>query len=381
MTSNVTRREFVEVVAAASAMSLPAAGAAAAESDPDDDFSFLLLGDTHFDRIDHHDLDWMRDHFAKDIAQVENYCRHTKDVLPKLLAQSAESLHASELSSAFVLHVGDLVEGICGNHELAVRHCREAWSFIGDVGFGVPFVMTKGNHDITGPGSVQAYEEVLLRGTAGELGRDRIERTSFAFHRGENLFAIFDAYDRDAIDWLEQLVIESTFRCLFVLLHLPVVPYNARSNWRVYSQSQQAERRQRLIDLLGRHRAIVLSGHLHKYSTLVRQTRTGRFVQLAVSSIAKNKGHDTKSGLQGIESYGERLVDLEPDFDPKSKALRENVLRDEQPFIKHFEYAQQAGYAVVHVRRNGVDADVYHWPDAHNPARVALSELAGVSDG
>jgi hypothetical protein len=206
MNTQFTRRQFVSTLVAGStvaralpkAMSKPTAAARG-------DFSFLLLGDTHFDRREHHDFEWMRAHYAKDIEQVESYCRHTQDVLPKLLAAAKQRLAEANGTTAFALHVGDLIEGICGNRTLATRQCREGWDFFQAAKLGVPLLMTKGNHDITGPGAEEAYREVLMPETAKELGREKLEQTSYAFQREDNLFAAFDAYDPKAIDWLERV--------------------------------------------------------------------------------------------------------------------------------------------------------------------------------
>ena len=372
--NDVTRREFIAsaTVGAACAIALP--NALAANRENYNRFSFLLLGDTHFDRIKHHDIAWMHEHFAKDISQVENYCRHTEEKLPRLLKAAKSRLGKADPSTAFALHVGDLVEGICGNNELATRHCEEGWEFFKQANLGVPLLMTKGNHDVTGPGSVEAYNEVLLQKTAKELGRDKLERTSYSFKQGDNLFAVFDAYDRDAIDWLEELVSKTDFRRLFVLMHLPVVPYNARSNWRVYYHERQAERRQRLVDLLGQHRAIVLCGHLHKYSLLVRRCKTGKFAQLAISSVMKNaagKPHYSKAS-----DYGPHLASLEAMFSPDTLDVRETVLSNEKPFIEHFEYAHNSGFAMLSVRADDVHVEVYDGTEPTTPWKtVSLSKL------
>lgn len=67
---------------------------------------------------------------------------------------------------------------------------------------------------------------------------------------------------KGSLAWFERLMAEKKPRRLVFVIHMPVVPYNARSWWVVFAQ-QPAER-QRLLDLLGRRRAIVLCGHLHK---------------------------------------------------------------------------------------------------------------------
>ena len=371
-----TRRQIVRALTAGAATAPGLSRAAFAPDRREDRFSFLLLGDTHFDRPTHHDYEWLRVHYPKDLSQIENYCRLTREALPKLLAAAAERTRAADPPVAFALHVGDLVEGLCGNLGLATRHCTEAWEFFRRADLGVPLLMTKGNHDVTGPGAAEAFRDVLLAATAAELGRDRLERACYSFERGGHLFAALDAYDRTAVDWLETLVRERTFRRLFVLVHPPVVPYNARATWHLLSHPRQAETRRRLIDLLGRHRAIVLCGHLHKYSLLVRRCPTGRFVQLAVSSVMKGSGKARPPLLTGPDDYGPDLTDLEPSFSPDTLDLRRANLAAEAPFIEHFEYADAAGFALLSVEGDEVRADVRDGSDSAEPWRKhSLSAL------
>jgi hypothetical protein len=235
--------------------------------------------------------------------------------------------------------------------------------------------MTKGNHDITGPGAVEAYNNVLLPATAAELGREKLDRTSYSFRQGDNLFAVFDAYDPTSIDWLEQVVADNDFARLFVLLHLPVVPYNARSSWRVYHHPRQADRRQRLLDLLGRHRAIALSGHFHKYCVVSRRCRTGKFVQLAVSSVLKDTIKSREPTHLMVEDYGPRLTEMEPEFSPETLTARKEILAAEKPWVEHYEYVHTSGYATVSVDGSDVWADVYNGLDPTPWKRVSLTAL------
>ena len=376
MNSQFTRRQFVSTLVAGSTVAAALPEASSNPTAPQGDFSFLLLGDTHFDRPEHHNFDWMRLHYAKDIEQVESYCRHTQDVLPKILAAARQRLAESSGKAAFALHVGDLIEGICGNLELATRHCREGWDFFKAAELGVPLLMTKGNHDITGPGSEEAYRAVLMPETAKELGREKLEQTSYAFQRGDALFAAFDAYDPKAIDWLEGVVKENDFRRLFVLVHMPIVPYNARSTWRVYHHPNQAERRERLVTLLSQRRAIVLSGHLHKYSVVVRRSPAGKFVQLAVSSVLKDTEKRREPSLSSVKEYGPQLTELEPEFSPETLELRRQTLIAEQPFIEDFDYVHMAGgYAMISVDGDDVRADVYEGVEPRPFKQISLGEL------
>ncbi len=235
---------------------------------------------------------------------------------------------------------------------------REAIDFVQQARFPVPLLMTKGNHDITGPGAASVYDRTLIPFMA-EATKAKLSQAAFSRSVGGTLWVCYDAYDRGSLDWFANVLEEHKPRRLIVAIHPPVVPYNARSTWHVYSSPRQQAQRTRLLELLGRHKAIVLCGHLHKYSFLVRRTEEGRFVQLAISSVASNSDGRAKDVLAGVQDYRPDLVDLEPNHSPDTVELRRSWLTAEHPFIEHFEYADTWGHGAIHLRGGAVSADVY----------------------
>ena len=137
------------------------------------------------------------------------------------------------------------------------------------------------------------------------------------------------------------------------------MPYNARSSWHVYAQPSQQRQRTRLLNLLGEARAIVLSGHLHKYSFLIRRTETGRFVQLALSSVASSADARPRDEREGVDQYGPDLVQLEPRHSPETVEQRRRLLQEERPWVERYEYADTWGHALLKVRGDQVRAEVY----------------------
>jgi hypothetical protein len=342
----ITRRELL----LAAAGSVVAARARAA-----DGFSFPLLGDLHFDRLEHHDMEWLTREKPGDVAQVKNYSRLTQEVLPRLLPEIRTTIAEAAGRVPFCLHVGDFVEGLCGTPELARRHCAEAVEFVREAKLGRPFLFTKGNHDVTGPGSVEAFDQVLLPFLSGE-SRQELRSASYAVTEGDSQFLFFDAYRPESLDWLEKTLERRAAKHVFVVIHPPVVPTGARSTWHVFAAERQRAQRQKLLTLLGRNRAIVLCGHLHKHGVLVRRTEAGPFAQVMVSSIMPNPMAEPAAV---VTEYGPDLVQLEPRFSPETEAQRRENLRLEQPEIRRFEYAETPGYALLHVAARGVSAEFY----------------------
>lgn len=367
----LTRRQFLAATAALAAT--PALRAIAA----DDVFSFPLLGDIHYDRLDDHDLAWLKQAHPGDVRQVENYSRITADVLAPLLAEVSSAVRSAKAPVPFVAQIGDLVEGLCGSPALARKQADEALAAVAEAHFDRPFLMTKRNHDVTGPGAKDVFQEVLLGSFINHPTCSRQHRASFAVEHPTALLAFFDCYDAvESLAWLQSLVTnELRGRQLIVLTHQPVVPYTPRL-WHVFERPADATKRAALLDLLGQHRAIVLNGHLHKYGLLVRETgHGGRFAQLSISSVIASRDAKPKQVVEGKEHYGPGLLELEPDFSPTTAEARAAYLKAEAPRVSHYNYADAAGYAMLHVRGATVTADVYNAVGQDRWRSVGLTDL------
>ena len=369
MRTSFTRRHFLRTSAAATGLALAPRWTHAAAPAGQRPFSFVLLGDLHFDRLEHHDMAWVKQDKPGDIVQIENYSRITREVTPKLLATVRETIADLNRNPAtrvaFVLQAGDLVEGLCGTEELAVRHNTEALELVRDAQLGAPFLFTKGNHDITGPGAPPAFGRVFhpfltQQARAVTPGSGEIRSARYTVECGNAQFAFFDAYEAGAsLEWFEAVAAKRTAEHLFVVVHPPVVPYGARATWHVFSHARETARREKFLTLLGEQHALVLGGHIHKYNTLSRSAGRGRFAQFALSSVLSAPASKPKDLLTGVESYTPEQIRVEPKFSPANEADRRAVLEAERKFVHAFEYADLPGYAVVTVDGAKVHAKMF----------------------
>ncbi len=353
----LTRRHFLQTAAAAA---LPQVGHAAAESGA---FSFVLLGDLHFDRLEHHDMAWLDKHHGGDLSQIKNYSRITADIMPELFATVRAS--ASAAKAAFVLQVGDLVEGLCGTAELSARQNEEALAFVKSMNLGRPFLFTKGNHDVTGDGALEAFKGVfhpfMREQSTGLKGSHEREKAFYTVEHGDALFCFFDAYDGGAsLEWLEAVLAKRTARHCFVIIHPPVVPYGARATWHVFSADRDLAKREKLLTMLGKQRAIVLGGHIHRFNTISRETPGGgRFAQFAISSVVSSARVKAETELSGIAAYNGDQIRVEPRFSPETAEARRAVYVDEAPHVKAFEYADLPGHATITIDGDSVSATMH----------------------
>ncbi|WP_263417767.1 metallophosphoesterase family protein [Terriglobus albidus] len=342
---------------------------------PDNAFSFVFLGDLHFDKLMHHDMGYLKDKYPNDIHQIENYSRITRENLASLMQVSREC--AKETDASFLLQIGDFVEGLCGSKELASTQVNEFIDLVDRQQFGLPFLAIKGNHDITGTGAKEVYQEIVLPWQSRQLNRPATTANNMYVHKNAR-FILFDCFsEKESLVWLREAIKEhKKSEVLFFCTHVPVVPYDARSNWHVYVHPNQATEREELLNLLGEHKAVVLSGHLHKTSIVTRNTPSGNFVQIGLGSVVPSLDAPVKSHLKGLDAYSERLVELEPDFTPSTLELRKQILKEEKPFIRHYEYADFCGYSSVHVgRENNVSMTIYANASKTPWSQVNITEL------
>ena len=367
----LSRRNAV-IVTTLSLIVLGLAGAIARGSEPGGEYSFVYLGDLHFDKESHHDFDWVRANMPADIRQIEDYVRITRDHTPGLFKRLQNCIESSDGRIQMIIQGGDLTEGLCGSRQLQEQQFRDVIACIRENIPQTPFIAGKGNHDITGPGAREAFDAVMLPWLSKQCGK-QIESASFYFAKGPDLFVFFDAYHNNNLDWLQKTLGENKHRYAFVIMHPPAVSYNARSTWHLFSREKDRAVRERFLNILGANNAILLTAHLHKYSLVERKTLAGSFVQFSVNSVISSSQIEVRDALEGVENYGGSLVDLEPEFQPETKQDRMRLLEDEKPYIARFEYADFPGYAIIDVSGRGVDAAIYKGDSGTAWKKVSLT--------
>lgn len=374
MKQELNRRKFIATLGTLAA-ALPL-GAAAFDfiPSPGKNFGFLLLGDLHFDKAEHHDMDYLNLKYPNDLGQIKNYSRITAENLPSLMRLAKEK--GTALNADFYLQLGDFVEGLCGSEQLAKKQTDEFISMVKEQDFKRPFFVIKGNHDITGEGARENYNKTVLPWQLKEQKQPFSGANSTFVHKNTR-FILFDCYNaEESLTWLKEVLKEHKESNLIFCVHQPIIPFDARSNWHVFAKKNLEALRTELLDLLGQHKAIVLCGHLHKTCILTRSVPTGNIVQVCIGSVIPAPNAPIKNPLKGLESYNADLVNLEPNFSPPSLAERRANLEYEKQFIKHYEYADFCGYATTSVdTKTGVTISIFANLDQTPWATINLSNL------
>lgn len=308
---------------------------------------FLLLGDLHYDLLENHDLEWLAttdDDLRQVTTEYSVFTANYWDGFTRRLARKAESLPA-----AAVLQQGDLSEGLAGTPELAEQMARSVFSAIDGIGFKVPVIIAKGNHDITGPGAPEAFDKVYLPNMARLAGHERLESADYATQAGDALFVCYDPWSKaenKGLDALERNLASSDARYKFVMVHEPVIPINERC-WHLLRRDEA--RRERLLEIIAREKAIVLCAHMHLYSVVCRDTPHGPILQILVNSVVRDSTMLAPDHV--IEKYGESLALDKPEWQPHTLEQRCAWLAAEAPHVTYFKQADLPGYGVLSIDR------------------------------
>lgn len=342
---------------------------------PDDSsFSVVFLGDMHFDKRTHHQMEWVIKTHPADTSQIRQYSEKTSTFLPALHNDVRAQVNDPYRRVSFVVQSGDFVEGLCGNYLLAVNQFNDFIGFANTY-VKVPYLVSKGNHEITGPGADSAYRQVIFPFINKETGKE-VNDSKYVFKKNNAVFFFYDDYSYSSLNWLEEEMKKYAYvKNKFVIMHEPVVPFTARSKWTVFSMPEEKKDRDRLLGILGDNNAIVLAGHLHKYGLVVRKAGHGKFIQLSVSSVLDKLTQDPVDIRSGIQYYSEDLVNDEPGFSSGDRDERKERLRNEKPFIEYFESADFQGYVILTIEKDQVVADLYSGTGLRKWKSVILSQL------
>lgn len=199
--------------------------------------SFLLLGDIHYDLLEDHDMEWLSTK-PDDLRQVtKEYSIFTKNTWPEFSRIISGKVQKHQPSIKAVLQMGDLSEGLAGSPQKAIQMANSAFKAVNKMNLKVPFIMTKGNHDITGPGAKEAFEKVYLPNMARLAGHPSLQSTNYTTTLDDVLFVCYDPWDRnpEGLQQLEKSLAGSKATYKFVMLHELVIPVNERC-WHVFRQ-------------------------------------------------------------------------------------------------------------------------------------------------
>jgi hypothetical protein len=306
--------------------------------------SFLVLGDLHYDLLGDHNMDWL-DKKPDDLRQVtKEYTVYTEKNWIDFMGILKRKIQNEGSSMKAIIQLGDLSEGLAGSETKARQMAGNAMKAIEDANMKVPWIIAKGNHDVTGPGAEEAFREYYIPMIRKQTKNPGIKNASYSFTSGDVQFTILDPWDKntDMVAFLEKELSASRAKFKFVAIHEPVIPVTERC-W--HTLRGNPVQREKLLEIIARNHAIVFCAHLHRYSVVKRNTQFGPIVQVMAVSVVKDREY--QKPLRVITEYGPSLAENMPDWQPETLAARKAMLAEEAKYVTFYKQTDLPGYAIV----------------------------------
>ena len=310
----------------------------------------IVLGDTHYDLLQDHDMSWLRTK-PDDLRQVtEEYTVNTSKNWTDFMKIIRKVAEEKNEPAQVILQVGDLSEGLAGSPEKAKVMASHAMEAIEKAQIPSTWLLVKGNHDITGPGAPGAFLEYYIPMIQKQTNNKNIKGANYSYSFGNVQITCLDPWDKsvDIVDFLDKELSGSHAAVKFVAIHEPVIPVTERC-WHVLRN--EPERRQKLLEVIAKNKAIVLCGHLHKYSVVKRNTDFGPIIQIMAISVIRDKNYLKSDKV--ITQYGPSLVDNVPQWEPETANQRKAWLTEENKYVTYFKQTDLPGYAVFKIDSSG----------------------------
>jgi hypothetical protein len=310
----------------------------------------IMLGDIHYDLPEDHDMTWLRTK-PDDFRQVTeeytvNTAKNWTDFIEKIRNVAGEKKDPARV----ILQVGDLSEGLAGSPEKARIMASHAMEAIEKAHIPSTWLLVKGNHDITGPGALDAFLEYYIPMIQKQTKNLEIKSANYSYTFGNVQITCVDPWEKniDIVDFLDKELSGSHAAVKFVAIHEPVIPVTERC-WNVLRN--EPLRRQKLLDVIAKNKAIVLCGHLHRYSVVRRNTDYGPIVQIMAISVISDRNYLVPAKV--ITEYGPSLVDSVPQWEPLTAGQRKTWLTEESKYVTYYKQTDLPGYAVFKIDPSG----------------------------
>jgi predicted phosphodiesterase len=309
----------------------------------------LILGDIHYDLADDHDMTWLESK-PDDIRQIKEYTENTAKNWKDFMQIIRNAATKKGDTAALILQLGDLSEGLAGTPSKARDMSSHAMAAIEDAHTRAPWLLVKGNHDITGPGAPDAFLEYYIPMIRKQTKDNNIKSANYSYSSGNVQITCLDPWDKsvDIVEFLDKELSGSQAAVKIVVIHEPVIPVTERC-WHVLRN--EPERRQKLLNVIAKNKAIVLCGHLHKYSVVKRNTEYGPIIQIMAISVVSDRNYLVPRNV--ITQYGPSLVDNVPDWEPATATQRKAWLSEESKYVTFYKQTDLPGYGILRIDASG----------------------------
>lgn len=308
--------------------------------------SLIVLGDIHYDLLQDHDMDWLMKK-PDDLRQVtKEYTVYTEKNWSDFMTIIKNKAASKNPTVKAIIQLGDLSEGLAGSEEKAQQMASNTMKAIDKTNMPVPWILAKGNHDITGPGAKEAFQKYCVPMIRKQTKNPEINNASYSYSYNNVQITCVDPWDNEInmVNFLEDELTSSKAKYKFVVIHEPVIPVTERC-WHIFRKDP--EQREKLLEVIAKNKAVVLCGHLHRYSVVCRNTKFGPVVQVMVVSVVKDRNYRNPANV--IMQYGPSLAENIPDWQPETLDARKGILTQEAKYVTYFKQTDLPGYAIINI--------------------------------
>lgn len=306
----------------------------------------IVLGDLHYDNLEDHDMTWLKTK-PDDLRQVtKEYTVYTAKYWDDFMKVVAQKAKGDGKSAAAIIQLGDLSEGLAGSSAKARQMAQNTIEAIEETKMPSPWILVKGNHDITGPGAPEAFQEFYVPMIRKQTKNTEIKGANYSYTTGNVQIVCLDPWDKsiDIVEFLDKELSGSKAAIKFVAIHEPVIPVTERC-WHVLRR--EPDRREKLLEVIAKNKAIILCGHLHRYSVVKRNTGYGPILQIMAISVIRDKDYLIPKSV--ITKYGPSLVDAYPLWEPQTIDQRKLWLTEESKYVTYYSQTDLPGYAILNI--------------------------------
>ncbi len=311
----------------------------------------MFLGDVHYDAEEYHPGEQAK-------ASSRRTVKMWKKASPQLLKAAGEE--AAKENVAFVVQLGDIVQGGADTPELQEKMLRTAFSILKRDFPDRQLLVVKGNHDVftkTARNDNGPAERGLLPPVAAELKVPKLADGHYTFCRGRDLYIAVDGFvgEKNTVEFVKKVLADHPdTRYVFLLTHLPLLPSSAKGPvWLLPGYEEIAA-------MLETRKALVIAAHTHKPSLTTRTTQRGTLPQLVVSSMG-TYWHPDKLVPDPLSDWEKFVAAAQ-----KVKLVGRNTrVPKELPRIMalgsytHRRDFSNSGFAILDVNDSGVTARVF----------------------
>lgn len=334
------------------------------------EYEVPMLGDTHFDETqwgkyhvgwkprDDRDAGGRRTEFARNSEMW-------KSRMPALIASAAA---CSRPDDAFLLQLGDFIQGDCAGEAVYTRFLGDAFAACRKGFSDLPFLTVVGNHDVRNGGR-KPYCEFFYPVFSRAVGR-RVDSTTFDFRKGPDAWIFVDFLKPDANRLFAALDAARDARYVFIVSHSPVTPTDGWGFfWIPFGKPEETALRRRLREKLMSLNAIVLCGHTHVTEIDEWRDGSGRLTQFTANSVWRSPSLATPTLITDDPASWGKLwveknvtdapVEHDGEYTTRTRAESLALVGEYAEGLVRYEKYAAAGHYRLKVSDSGVSVDFY----------------------